>query len=173
MKSRLKNSGSAPLEIPKWALLETQVEQSITRQVRIWDKKRRFLTGSVFLITVFVVALLAVLTMGILQMNTEEIQLMQNQIYAAEALATAEAGLNDAFKELRTDPNWSTGFTDKAFNGNANDTYTVTVTGSLPNLTIVSEANSPQSFIARVEADVTVGSSSPYVIRIDNLRINE
>jgi hypothetical protein len=27
-----------------------------------------------------------VLTMGILQINTEEIQLMQNQIYTAEAL---------------------------------------------------------------------------------------
>jgi len=41
--------------------------------------------GSVLLIAIFAIALLAVLTMGILQMNTEEIQLMQNQIYAAGA----------------------------------------------------------------------------------------
>jgi len=122
---------------------------------------------------VFVIALLAALTMGMLQINTEEIQLMRNQIYAAGALATAEAGRNDAFSELRTDPNWSTGFTDKVFNGDADDTYTVTVTGTLPNLTIVSEANSPQSFVAIVDANVTVGTSSPYIIRIDNLRINE
>ena len=37
----------------------------------------------------------------------KEIQLMQNQVYAAEALATAEAGLNDAFKELRADAAWT------------------------------------------------------------------
>ena len=125
------------------------------------------------LIAIIVAVMLAVLTMGILQINTEEIQLMQNQVYAAGALATAEAGLNDAFAEIRADSSWTTGFTDKVFNGDADDTYDVNVTGTLPNLTIVSEANSPQSFIARVEADVTVGTSSPYIIRIDNLRINE
>ncbi len=126
--------------------------------------------GSVLLITIFVVALLSAITIGILQINTEEIQLMRNQIRAAEALATAEAGLNDAFAELRTDPNWSTGFTDKAFN---DDLYTVTIIGSLPNLTITSTGTSSQGFVAKVEADITVGSSSPYVIRIDSLRINE
>ncbi len=129
--------------------------------------------GSVLVIAIIVAVMLAVLTMGILQINTEEIQLMQNQVYAAGALATAEAGLNDAFKELRADSSWTTGFSNKTFNSDANDTYDVNVTGSLPNLTIVSEANSPQSFVARVEADVTVGTSSPYIIRIDNLRINE
>ncbi len=49
--------------------------------------------GSVLLITIFVVALLSAITIGILQINTEEIQLMRNQIRAAEALAIAEAGL--------------------------------------------------------------------------------
>ena len=126
--------------------------------------KRR--NGSVFLITVFVIALLAVLTMGILQMSTEEIQLMQNQVYAAEALATAEAGLNDAFLQIRTDPNWDSGFTGKAFNGGS---YTVVASGN----TITSTGTTAQGFVAEVEADVTVGTSSPYVIRIDNLRVNE
>jgi len=130
--------------------------------------KRR--NGSVLLIAIFAIALLAVLTMGILQMNTEEIQLMQNQIYAAGALATAEAGLNDAFSEIRTDSSWTTGFTDKAFNGGS---YDVNVTGTLPNRTITSTGTSSQSFVAIVDANVTVGTSSPYVIRIDNLRINE
>ena len=133
-------------------------------------KRRQKNNGSVLLIAIFAVALLAALVMGMLQINTEEIQLMQNQIYAAGALATAEAGLNDAFSEIRVDPNWTTGFTGEPFNGG---TYDVNVTGTLPNLTIVSEGTSSQSFVARVEADVTIGTSSPYVIRIDNLRINE
>jgi Tfp pilus assembly protein PilX len=128
--------------------------------------KRRRKNGSVMLIAIFAIALLSALVMGMLQMNTEEIQLMQNQIFAAQALTTAEAGLNDAFNELRTDPNWSAGFTDKAFNGGS---YTVDVNDP----TITSTGTSSQGFVGRVEADITIGSTSPYVIRIDNLRINE
>jgi Tfp pilus assembly protein PilX len=133
-------------------------------------KARLINNGSVLLITIFVVALLSAITIGILQVNTEEIQLMRNQIRAAEALATAEAGLNDAFAEIRADSTWTTGFTDKAFN---DDSYTVTVTGSLPNRTITSTGTSSQGFVAKVEADITVGNSSPYLIAINNLRINE
>ena len=122
------------------------------------------------MLVIFLTALLAVLVAGMLQMNTEEIQVMRNQIYAAEALAIAEAGLNDAFAQLRADNQWDDGFDSESFDDGE---YTVTVSGDLPNLTIVSEGTSPQEFVARVEADITVGSSSPYMIRIDNLRINE
>ncbi len=126
--------------------------------------------GSVLLITIFVVALLSAITIGILQINTEEIQLMRNQIRAAEALAIAEAGLNDSLAELREDDEWDEGFDDEPFAGGS---YTVEVEDDLPNLTITSTGTSSQGFVARVEADITVGSSSPYVIMIDNLRINE
>lgn len=126
-------------------------------------------SGSVLLMVVFVVALLSVLVMGMLQITTEEIQLMRNHIWAAQALATAEAGLNDAFARIRqgNDPN----ITDESFNG---DSYTVTIEGSWPDPNIISEGTTSQGFVARVKADITRGgSSSPYVIRIDNLRINE
>jgi len=127
--------------------------------------------GSVFLMTVFVIALLAALTMGMLQMNTEEVQLMRNQIYAVQALCVAEAGLNDAFAEIRADSGWAVGFVDESFNGGS---YTVDVSGGLPNLTIESEGTSSQGFVARMAADITVGTSGPpYVVRIDQLRINE
>ena len=123
-------------------------------------------SGSVFLITVFIIAFLSAVVMGMLQINTEEIQLVQNQMFAAEALATAEAGLNDAFSELRNDPNWTTGFSGKAFNGGS---YTVDVN----DLTITSTGTSPQGFVGRIEADITIASTSPYSIRIDHFRINE
>jgi Tfp pilus assembly protein PilX len=126
--------------------------------------------GSVFLIVVFAIALLATITMGILQMTTEELQLMQNQLYAAQAMCTAEAGLNDAFAQIRSDSSWTTGFTNKSFNS---DTYTVTVTGTLPTRTITSTATSSQGYVSRVAADVNVGSGPPYIIRINNFRINE
>ena len=128
--------------------------------------------GSIMLIAIFAIALLSAMVIGILQMNTEEIQLMQNQIYAAQALATAEAGLNDAFSELRADDEWVGPLTNEPFNDGL---YNVSVTGTLPNLTISSEGISAQGFVARVKADVTVDTSdsSDHTIRIDNLRVNE
>lgn len=120
--------------------------------------------------TIFATALLSAITIGILQINTEEIQLMRNQIYAVEAQAIAEAGLNDVFSELRVDSSWNSGFTNKVFDDGS---YTVTVSDSLPNLTIESTGTSSQGFVARVGADITVGSISPYIIRVDSLRINE
>jgi len=135
-------------------------------------KAQRNNNGSVLLITIFAIALLSVLVMGMLQMNTEEIQLMQNQVWAAQALAIAEAGLNDALAEIRVDYEWDEGFEDKSFVGGS---YSVEVEGDLPNLTIESEGTSSQGFVARVAADITVDTSdsSDYTIRIDSLRINE
>lgn len=127
--------------------------------------------GSVLLITIFVVAMLSIIVTGILQINTQEIQLMQNQIYAAEALAIAEAGLNDALAEIRTDNEWDEGFDEKSFAGGS---YSVDVSGDVPNLTIKSNATSARGFVARVEAEMTVETTDPpYTIRIDTLRINE
>ena len=119
------------------------------------------------IMVVFIVALLSAVVMGMLQINTEEIQVMQNQVYAAEALAVAEAGLNDAFAEIRDDPGWSSGFSDKSFSGGS---YTVTVSGP----TVTSIGTGSSGFVAKVEADITVSESGPpYLIKIDTLRINQ
>lgn len=126
--------------------------------------------GSVLLIAVFAIALLSAVVIGLLQVNTEEIQLMRNQIHAAEAMAAAEAGMNDAFAEIRSDNMWGSGFVDKSFDGGS---YTVAVTGTSPTLTITSTGVSAQGYLAKLEADVTLGGSAPYTIRIDALRINE
>ena len=133
-------------------------------------KKHRKNNGVVFLIVVFAIALVATITIGILEMTTEELQLMQNQLFAANAMCTAEAGLNDAFAQIRSNSSWTTGFTNKAFNGGS---YTVTVTGTLPNRTITSTGTSSQGYMTRIAADVTVNTVSPYKIRIDKLRVNE
>ena len=125
--------------------------------------------GSVLLVTIFAIALLSALVMGMLQMNTEEIQLMQNQVYAAQALAIAEAGLNDALAEIRVLDTFNNGY-NKPFAGGI---YLINIQSNLPNVTIESTGTSSQGFVAKVEADITVGSSSPYVIAINNLRINE
>lgn len=132
--------------------------------------KRTKNKGSVILIVVFIIALMSTVVAGIAQMNTEELMLMTNQINAAQAMESAHAGLNDAFAELYADSGWTDGFASKSF---SDGTYTVTVSGIFPKLTLTSTAATSQGFSAKIESDVTVSASSPYTLRVDELRINE
>ena len=129
--------------------------------------------GSILILAVFVTALLAAVVAGMLQMSTEEIQLMQNHLYAAEALATAEAGLNDALASIGNGDflSWEDGYTfEEDFNGGS---YSVTYEEA-PDPNSISEGTSSQGFTARVKAEITIDSDGPfYVTRIDSLRINE
>jgi hypothetical protein len=125
--------------------------------------------GSVLLIVIFLIAFIAALVTGMLQINTKEIQLFDDQINAAQAFATAEAGLNHALKNIRygTDPNCS----GQSF---SDDTYNVNVTFFGDNeANIISEAVTNESFTAAMKARVKIDDTNPYKIRIDKLRINE
>ena len=82
--------------------------------------------GSVLLITVFAIALLTAFVVGMLEMNSEQIQLMRNEIYTAQARAIAEAGLAYAFSQLRTNSAWRGPYTSD-FGGGS---YTVKATDS-------------------------------------------
>ncbi len=124
-------------------------------------------SGSVLLVVVLLVALLAALVMGHVQVNTEEIQLMQNHVGGAEALAIAEAGLNDALAQLRQDPGWRAGYADKSFGGGS---YTVVVDGP----TVTSTALTSRGFVAKVRAGIRKGADdSPSLVEVSKLRINE
>ncbi len=123
------------------------------------------------MLAIFAIALISTIVVGMIEINTEEIQLMKNQINAADALAVAEAGLNRAFYEIRQDPDWDEGFENEPFAGRG--TYSVEIDGEYPEYTLVCSGSTDQGFSARVEAEVMVGNSSPYRIRIDSYRINE
>lgn len=122
------------------------------------------------LIVIFTIALLSTIVIGMLQLNTEEIMLMQNYIYAAESRSIAEAGLNAAFAELRADSGWTMGFAGIVFAGG---NYSVAISGTLPNLTVDATSTTSKGYVSRVEADITVGGGSPHIIKIDELRINK
>ena len=123
--------------------------------------------GSVLLVVVLLVALLAAVVMGYLQVNTEEIQLVRNHVGGAEAVAIAEAGFNDALAQLRREPGWSAGYEGKPFAGGS---YTVVVEGS----TVTSTALTARGFVARVQAEITRGTGgSPSRVEVSRLRINQ
>lgn len=126
--------------------------------------------GSVMLMTVFIIALMSAVVTGMLQVNTEQLQLLRNQVSAARSEEIAHAGLNDAFAQIREDNNWDEGFNNKSFEDGS---YTVTVNGSPPELTVRSESLTSGGFSASVEADITTSATAPHTIRIDRLRINE
>jgi len=132
-------------------------------------KKRWNKNGSVLLIVVFLVALLSAIVAGIVQANTEELMILQNHQRSSQAIAIAQAGLNDAFSELRRDSSWTAGYAGKSF---ADGTYDVTVSGVLPCLTVESIATY-NGFSSKISTDITVSTSSPYIIRIDDFGINE
>ena len=140
--------------------------RSPIRTSRLSTIHPRWKSGSVLLVVVLLVALLAAVVMGHLQVNTEEIQLMQNHVGGAEALAIAEAGLNDALAQLRQDPRWRAGYADKPFGSGF---YTVVVDGSA----VTSTAATSRGFVAKIQAEVTrgTGDSSSLVV-VSNLRIN-
>ncbi len=118
------------------------------------------------LVVVLLVALLAAVVMGHLQVNTEEIQLVQNHVGGAEAVAMAEAGLNDALAQLRRDPAWRAGYIDKPFNGGS---YSVMVDGS----TVTATALTSRGFTAKIQAEIMKGTGgSGSVIEVSRLRIN-
>ncbi len=133
--------------------------------------------GVVLLVVVFVIALLAVTVIGILQINTEEIQLIDSQVRAAQTLAIAEAGLNDALYQLRRDRNWTGDTRGKTANF-ANGSYTIRANSGLAGSDITSIATLKPplaAFRAEIRALVTIQNAvqPPYIIRIDSLVINE
>jgi len=125
--------------------------------------------GSVLLIVVFTIVLLTAFVVGMLQINSEQIQIMKNEIFTAQARAIAEAGIAHAFSRLRTNSSWRGPDTNDFGNGS----YTVIATGPLPVLDVNSTGISAQSFVSRVKADITVGSTKPYKIRINKLKVNQ
>lgn len=130
--------------------------------------------ASTLVMSVFVIAMLSTLVMGILQMNSSEIQLMQSRVYASQAIAVAQAGLNAAMAQIRNDPNWIAGFQDEQVDSEVKfrgGSYDVVVNGNTLSVTAI--VDSWQGYTSTIEAQITVSTESPYIIRIDNIKINE
>ncbi|MHC4417276.1 MAG: hypothetical protein ACYSU6_01685 [Planctomycetota bacterium] len=131
--------------------------------------------GSVLVMAIFVIALVSALVIGILQINMEEIWLTQHRLYAAQATAVAEAGLNDALAQIRQDANWTAGFSNKALpaeGGFEGGRYSVDVNSNT--LTVTADTNAWVGYAATLEAQITVSDgNSPHIIRVDNVKANE
>ncbi|MFH1613917.1 MAG: hypothetical protein ABIG61_02380 [Planctomycetota bacterium] len=144
--------------------------------------------ASVLVITVFVIALLSTVIMGMLRMTAQEIQIAQNRIYAAQALALAEAGLNQALAEIRLNKSWYTStvlqelddiisyqyddfvrIVDRTL---GNGSYQIYSDGQ-DHLLITARTTLWQNYTASIEAELTIGDEFPFIIRIDSYKVNK
>ncbi len=132
-------------------------------------RTRTSCSGSVLLIVVFLLALTAALVIGMLHLTTQELLQVSNHREMTRALAVAEAGLNDAIAAIRQDIAWKSGFTNKPF---FEDSYSVSVAGNPPLITIESVGRTSAGYQARLTAEVRTGLSSPYPVSIQSLRVN-
>jgi len=124
--------------------------------------------ASVLLVVVFIIALLTAFVVGMLQLHSEQFQIMKNEIFTTQSNLIAQAGIADALARLRTGKTLPANFSAN-FGGGS---YSVIVSGSLPDPNFTSVGTSAQGFTTNITADVTVDTDS-YVVRIDKLRINE
>jgi hypothetical protein len=123
--------------------------------------------GAVLLLTVFAIAFVAVLITAFLQVSTTDLQIVRNHQYSTRALYVAEAGIEDAIYELRQDNTWDSGFTDKAFGG---DAYTVAVSNNYPIVVIDSTSTVDGGFQRQIQVQVTISgppSPTPYPVAVN------
>ncbi len=122
--------------------------------------------GTVLIMVVFITALLSAVVMGLVQINTEEIQIAQNHLHAARALALAEAGLNAALAQLRAQGSVS----DIAETSFDQGVYWVSITGSA----LTAHGRTADGYVAQVQATVTVAADGPpYAVAINTFKVNE
>jgi Tfp pilus assembly protein PilX len=80
--------------------------------------------GTTLVISLVALVVVSILMAGIYSVTRAMVRESVYQMKLAQAQAIAEAGLEDALLQLRLNPDWRTGFTNKTFGSGA---YTVTV----------------------------------------------
>lgn len=111
------------------------------------------------MLTMLIMAALSILTVSALELLTTSMRITGNHKRELEAIYVADAGIEDAVKELRNDRDWRTGFNNKDFLGSK---YTVTLTQTStdafgnPIIKIESTGTTTIGFQRKLEAEVKV-----------------
>ena len=120
--------------------------------------------------TVFAIALMSTLVIGALHLTTTDLQIARNHQYDEEALYIAEAGIEDAIQELRSDISWDIGFSNKEYPSGSGNTYTVAVQNDYPTVVLTSTSTVRTSYSRQIEVQVYITgppAASPYPVRLD------
>ena len=133
------------------------------KQARITNR-----TGSVLLVTLFLIAFSSLLVGGLLHALTSDLQIVRNHATSTKALFVADAGIEDAIAALRANRAWDAGFTQKELPAGSGHHYTVRVVNNAPTAVITS-TGVVSGFERRIEVRASVyGRSVPYSVRVMN-----
>ena len=127
--------------------------------------KDRQESGAVLIIILMLVSILATLTLSTLEMVLAGIQITANHKRDIQSLYVADAGVEDSIRQLRANPSWNSGFSNKAFGSGS---YTVSINNSsYPNITINSAGtlNSFQKDLEVLTSIVQVDASN-YLVKV-------
>jgi hypothetical protein len=121
-------------------------------------------TGSVLLLTVFLIAFAALMVSGLLLALTSDLRIVKNHLCSTKALYVADAGVEDAIAALRSDYTWDTGFAQKPFPVGSSSHYTVTVVNNHPTV-VLTATGVAAGYERTVETKIIVAeTSAPYPV---------
>ncbi|NQY73780.1 MAG: pilus assembly PilX N-terminal domain-containing protein [Candidatus Margulisbacteria bacterium] len=126
--------------------------------------------GFVLLGTLIAVSIISILVIGHINLISSDVSMGSFFAQAQQASYIAEAGVEDAIKELRQNPAWKAGFKSKSFPVGSGSSYTVNVDHSkAPIIRLHSVAKLSSGVVQKVEVHVNVNQSNqkaPFPIRI-------
>lgn len=124
--------------------------------------------GTIMVMVVYCIALFTAMMVGFLGVCTEDTLLLQNEVKYVESWYIAEAGLNDAYAQIKDNPYWNEGYSGKSL---GKGDYTVNIYGYPPNLTVRSLGRCNQGYPVCMETDLYLSDVELPQIYILDMRI--
>ena len=125
--------------------------------------------GVALVLTMFMLVFISILVVAFLHLLTSDLIITTNHLGRLRALYIAEAGVEYAISQLRTNRNWSVAQLWTAFPSGSTSSWSVTYPKAGTTTRIIESDGrvDVDEFKAKVEARVSIqGSGSPYTIRI-------
>jgi ABC-type glycerol-3-phosphate transport system permease component len=133
------------------------------KELRLLQGKK----GIALVLAMFVLVLIAILLVAFLELITSDLQITTNHAGRLKALYIADAGIEYAVAQLRTNSYWTVTQGQTIFPSGSGNSYTVTYPKTGTTRVIRSVGMIADKFTAIIEAKVSIrGASSPYNIKI-------
>jgi hypothetical protein len=113
--------------------------------------------GVAMMTALFVMALTAVLVIGILDTEAAHFAALKNTTDYDRARYLAEAGLAHALAQLEHDITWRDGISTTEFPSGSGDTYTASVTDGADAMVIITAAGTSGNITRRLQATIKHG----------------
>ena len=120
--------------------------------------------GQALLLAIFSLILISLLVSAFLEVTTIDLQIISNHLMRNQALYIADAGIEYAISQLRTNNNWKQTSRPIELPAGSGNTYDVTYSSVSGKINSVARLASGQEI--SLEAKVSVRGNAPYNVKI-------